>query len=162
MVGEVSKYLMKQYVRGCRDEVLLQKLNLEQKMDSPPSFAMLLLDARKIEAKQTEKNLRLKASAKVAITSSQSSEVSDGKRVRALEYKVSRLEVQLQQQSMSPITDNLKMYPKSILVLTDLVVVVEVRLCQLALVDFVIVVVKMGIMSMTVPRLAMLLLFRKS
>jgi hypothetical protein len=108
-MADVPKQLLQQLLRGCRDETLLQKLNLESKVDAPPTFATLLLDIRKEEAKQTQKRLRLNTSAKVATTKVEarqpseqdSSSNSDLGVLKQLLDRVTSLEAQVQQRGVS-------------------------------------------------------------
>ena len=76
-MAEVPKHLLEQFIRGSRDEAMLLKLGLESKVDHPPTFATLLLDIRKEEARQTKKRLRLKSTVKVASTSASTSSPTD-------------------------------------------------------------------------------------
>ena len=57
-VTEIPKFLLRQFIRGCEDDLLLQKLNLEGKLPNPPGFADLLYDIRLEEARRTERKLR--------------------------------------------------------------------------------------------------------
>ena len=54
-VGKIPDLLLRQFIRGSHDEILIQKLDLEELVDEPPSFAELLLSMRKEEARRTEK-----------------------------------------------------------------------------------------------------------
>ncbi len=59
-VGDVPGHLVRQFVRGSHDEILIHKLGLEETLDHPKGFAEVLLSIRKEEARRTEKRLRLK------------------------------------------------------------------------------------------------------
>jgi hypothetical protein len=102
-MAEVPKHLLQQFIRGSRDEAMLQKLGLEAKVDHPPSFATLLLDIRKEEARQTQKRLRLKTTAKVAATTADVSTPLDREMWKGLQERVLQLEAQLQQRHL-PVT----------------------------------------------------------
>ena len=107
---EIPKQLLQQLIRGSHTESLIQKLNMEDNIDNPPTFANLLLDIRKEEAKQAQKRLRLKPSAKVAMVTVDAKhdheDTSDLDHDRAgrpnLEERVVYLEAQLQQRQMPP------------------------------------------------------------
>lgn len=58
--SEVDKHLLKQFCRGCWESPLLLELQLEQKKNSPPSFAELMTMLRTEESKQASKNVRMK------------------------------------------------------------------------------------------------------
>uniref|UniRef100_A0A8P4GLL8 CCHC-type domain-containing protein n=1 Tax=Dicentrarchus labrax TaxID=13489 RepID=A0A8P4GLL8_DICLA len=55
-----DKHLLRQFCRGCWDNVLLTDLHLEQKKQNPPSFAELLLLLRTEEDRQEAKVMRMK------------------------------------------------------------------------------------------------------
>lgn len=57
---EVDKHLLKQFCRGCWDDVLLSALQLEQKKTNPPHFSDLLLLIRSEEDRQQAKSSRMK------------------------------------------------------------------------------------------------------
>lgn len=57
---ESNRHLLKQFCRGCWDNTLISDLQLEQKRDSPPSFAELLLLLRVEEDRQAAKACRMK------------------------------------------------------------------------------------------------------
>ena len=59
-IQDLSHQLLSQFIRGCPDENLIQKLKLEEGQGSPPSFPQLLLMVRKEESRRTEKRLRLR------------------------------------------------------------------------------------------------------
>ena len=100
-MAEVPKHLLEQFIRGNRDEAMLLKLGLESKVDHPPTFATLLLDIRKEEARQTQKRLRLKSTVKVASTSASTSSPTDSEIWKGLQERVLVLEGQLQQRHTS-------------------------------------------------------------
>lgn len=58
-----EKLLMKQFVRGCRDDSLVTKLELEKRFNNPIQFPELMSMVRREEARRTERKLRLKKSA---------------------------------------------------------------------------------------------------
>lgn len=55
-----DKQLLKQFCRGCWSSILINTLQLEQRVSSPPSFAELLLLLRTEEDKQANKASRMK------------------------------------------------------------------------------------------------------
>lgn len=57
---EFDKQLLKQFCRGCWDNALIIDLQLEQRKESPPSFAELLLLLRTEEDKQASKISRMR------------------------------------------------------------------------------------------------------
>lgn len=60
---EADRYILKQFCRGCWDNILLSDLNLEEKKRHPPAFAELLLQIRteedRLAAKVTRMNKHL-------------------------------------------------------------------------------------------------------
>jgi hypothetical protein len=66
--ADMAGTLLKQFVRGCREEELLMRLRVED-LDPPPSFSELLLLVRKEEARRTDKKSRLKTSTVVKTAS---------------------------------------------------------------------------------------------
>uniref|UniRef100_A0A8C6TK85 CCHC-type domain-containing protein n=1 Tax=Neogobius melanostomus TaxID=47308 RepID=A0A8C6TK85_9GOBI len=58
--GELDKQLLKQFIRGCWDNDLIAELQLEQKKQTPPTFADLLLMLRTAEKRRTSKMSRMK------------------------------------------------------------------------------------------------------
>lgn len=58
--SEMDKHLLKQFCRGCWDNPLITKLQLEQRRSNPPTFAELLLLLRTEEDRQTAKNSLMK------------------------------------------------------------------------------------------------------
>lgn len=54
-VGDTDKYLLKQFCRGCWDNSVINKLQLEQKKDQPPYFSELLFMLRTEEDRQMAK-----------------------------------------------------------------------------------------------------------
>lgn len=57
---DTDKHLLRQFCRGCWDNVLLADLHLEHKKQSPPPFAELLMLLRTEEDKQEAKVMRMK------------------------------------------------------------------------------------------------------
>ncbi|KAK3505584.1 hypothetical protein QTP70_005014, partial [Hemibagrus guttatus] len=57
---EADRHLLRQFCRGCWDNVLISEFQLEQKKDDPPTFAELLLLLRTVEDKQSAKESRMK------------------------------------------------------------------------------------------------------
>ncbi|XP_028279901.1 uncharacterized protein LOC114447698 [Parambassis ranga] len=57
---EQSRYLLKQFCRGCWNDGLIADLQLERKSSAPPSFAELVLLIRTEEDKQASKHNRMK------------------------------------------------------------------------------------------------------
>lgn len=60
LTSEINKHLLKQFFRGCWESSLLLELQLEQKKDSPPSFAELMTILRIEESKHASKSVRIK------------------------------------------------------------------------------------------------------
>ncbi|XP_032384184.1 zinc finger CCHC domain-containing protein 12 [Etheostoma spectabile] len=58
--SETDQHLLRQFCRGCWDNVLLADLQLEKKKNNPPPFAELLLQLRIEEDKHTAKESRMK------------------------------------------------------------------------------------------------------
>lgn len=58
--AETSKYLLKQFCRGCWDNAVINKLQLEQKKDQPPPFSELLFLLRTEEDRQLAKETLMK------------------------------------------------------------------------------------------------------
>nr|XP_061828743.1 uncharacterized protein LOC133614632 [Nerophis lumbriciformis] len=58
--GDTDKHLLKQFCRGCWDNTVINKLQLEQKKDQPPSFADLLFMLRTEEDRQYTKDALMK------------------------------------------------------------------------------------------------------
>ncbi|CAI5682211.1 unnamed protein product [Oreochromis niloticus] len=73
---EADKHILKQFCRGCWDNILLSDLNLEEKKSHPPAFAELLLQIRTEEDRHAAKVTRMKkhlgSNRQRAVTSSQS------------------------------------------------------------------------------------------
>jgi len=61
---DLPKALLRQFVRGTSDESLLIKLQLDSKLDNPPSFPELFSLIRTKESRRTERRLRHKKIAK--------------------------------------------------------------------------------------------------
>ncbi|CAL9692886.1 unnamed protein product [Knipowitschia caucasica] len=60
LAADKDKHLLKQFCRGCWDNAVINKLQLEQKKDRPPSFADLLLMLRTEEDRQYAKETLMK------------------------------------------------------------------------------------------------------
>ncbi|XP_032413881.1 uncharacterized protein LOC116719196 [Xiphophorus hellerii] len=58
--NDLNRHLLRQFVRGCWDNILIAELQLEQKKQKPPTFAELLLLLRTAEDKRSSKALRMK------------------------------------------------------------------------------------------------------
>lgn len=58
--SDLNRHLLRQFVRGCWDNILIAELQLEQKKQNPPTFAELLLLLRTAEDKRTSKASRMK------------------------------------------------------------------------------------------------------
>ncbi|XP_030578148.1 NACHT, LRR and PYD domains-containing protein 3-like [Archocentrus centrarchus] len=58
--SDLDRHLLKQFVRGCWDNILIAELQLEQKKQDPPTFAELLLLLRTAEDKRSSKASRMK------------------------------------------------------------------------------------------------------
>ncbi|XP_036004458.1 zinc finger CCHC domain-containing protein 12-like [Fundulus heteroclitus] len=58
--SDLDRHLLRQFVRGCWDNILIAELQLEQKKQNPPSFAELLLLLRTAEDKRSSKASRMK------------------------------------------------------------------------------------------------------
>lgn len=57
---DINKHLLRQFCRGCWDNGIITKLQLEQKREDPPSFAQLLLLLRTEEDRQLAKESLMK------------------------------------------------------------------------------------------------------
>ncbi len=64
--SDLDRHLLRQFVRGCWDNVLIAELQLEQKKQNPPTFAELLLLLRIAEDKHTSKASRMKQHLNIA------------------------------------------------------------------------------------------------
>lgn len=58
--ADINKYLLKQFCRGCWDNTVINKLQLEQKKDQPPPFSELLFMLRTEEDRQLAKETLMK------------------------------------------------------------------------------------------------------
>ena len=108
--SEVDRHLLRQFCRGCRNDVLIAELQLERKRDNPPPFSELLLQLRVEEDRHTAKENRMrkhlgaskqKVSAHFLTASSLDndtsldSDVTDmRKQVTALQSQLTRLKIQ--------------------------------------------------------------------
>lgn len=59
-VNDMNKHLLKQFCRGCWDNAVIMKLQLEHKRDNPPAFSELLLQLRTEEDRQLTKESLMK------------------------------------------------------------------------------------------------------
>ena len=57
---ELCRTLLRQFIRGTRDDTLLLKLRIEDLIDDPPDFSGVLFKVRQEEASRAARNLRLK------------------------------------------------------------------------------------------------------
>lgn len=57
---ETDRHLLRQFCRGCWDDVLITDLQLERKRNNPPSFSELLLQLRVEEDKHSAKETRMR------------------------------------------------------------------------------------------------------
>lgn len=57
---ETDRHLLRQFCRGCWDDVLITELQLEQNRNNPPSFSELLLQLRVEEDKHSAKENRMR------------------------------------------------------------------------------------------------------
>ncbi len=64
--SDLDRHLLRQFVRGCWDHILIAELQLEQKKQNPPTFAELLLLLRIAEDKRTSKASRMKQHLNIA------------------------------------------------------------------------------------------------
>lgn len=100
---DLSKTLLKQFLRGTTDEDLLSKLNLQEKVENPPDFPDLFSLVRRTEALRTQRALRHKSS-KVARTQQATVESNDDQSEQAqLIKRVAKLEEELR---MSYVSDD--------------------------------------------------------
>lgn len=94
-LGQMQRLLLKQFIRGCRDDDLILKLGFEKQISNPPDFPFIMSQVRREEARRTERKLRLKRG---MTTRSQAAIVEkDGfeamqQRLHNLEAMASRLE----------------------------------------------------------------------
>lgn len=58
--SDLDRHLLRQFVRGCWDNILIAELQLEQKKQNPPTFAELLLLLRTAEDKRSSKASRMR------------------------------------------------------------------------------------------------------
>ena len=59
-MGQMQRLLLKQFIRGCRDDDLILKLGFEKQISNPPEFPFIMSQVRREEARRTERKLRLK------------------------------------------------------------------------------------------------------
>ena len=98
---EIPEHLVRQFIRGSQDEVMIQKLKLED-CDTPLTFPDLLLKVRKEESRRTEKKLRLR-SGKVqsAVMTAEKEPVKKEDSVVATMLKEMRADIQQLQHSVA-------------------------------------------------------------
>lgn len=58
--SDLDRHLLRQFVRGCWENLLIAELQLEQRKQNPPTFAELLLLLRTAEDKRSSKTSRMK------------------------------------------------------------------------------------------------------
>lgn len=92
-LGDVVKYkglsqskfdstLLKQFIRGSTDQMLLLKLRLEEQVDNPPAYPDLIKSIRREEAVRTGRKVQQKLQAKSQVTHAVSSDEADSPPVR--------------------------------------------------------------------------------
>ncbi|XP_067254980.1 zinc finger CCHC domain-containing protein 12-like [Chanodichthys erythropterus] len=113
-VDEADRQLLKQFCRGCWDDTLIAKLQLEQKRNEPPPFPELLLQLRSEENKYSTKESRMKqhlgvqrqrASSHVVTANPfdlNHNEVSEHTEVAELKKQIAKLQSQLAKQRSKP------------------------------------------------------------
>ena len=102
---DLSKTLLKQFLRGTTDEDLISKLNLQEKVDNPPDFPDFFSLVRRTEALRTQRALRHKSS-KVARANQATVESSDHlNELAQIMKRVAKLEEELQGASFSHVSD---------------------------------------------------------
>ncbi|XP_030010405.1 zinc finger CCHC domain-containing protein 18-like [Sphaeramia orbicularis] len=103
--NEVDRHLLRQFCRGCWDNVLIADLQLERKKDKPPPFSELLLQLR-VEDKQSTKETckkkhlgaaKQKASAHLLAASSLENDTSIENDITEMKKQVTELQSQLAQ-----------------------------------------------------------------
>lgn len=124
---ETDRHLLRQFCRGCWDDVLITELQLERKRENPPSFSELLLQLRVEEDKHSAKENRMrkhlgsskqKASAHLITAhhlshkTSMDSDLTDVKKqVTELQSQLTRLKTSEERSHQSPrddVVDELK------------------------------------------------------
>ena len=96
-VGEVSTYLLRQFIRGCQDDTMVQKLHLEEKEDNPPEFGNLLLSIRKEESRRTAKRLQQKQTAAINKAQNVAGKDTASNYTKELEARVQQLSSEVEQ-----------------------------------------------------------------
>lgn len=91
-MGQMPRLLLKQFIRGCREDDLLMKLNLDRKLSDPPAFPFLMSEVRKEEARRTERKLRLRRGRTTQVHAMAASELDQDPQMEALQKKVNKLE----------------------------------------------------------------------
>lgn len=93
-MGLMPRELLHQFVRGIDDEDLINKLQLEDRLDNPPSFPELSASVRRVESRRTERRLRRKKTVKVnqvEVVEEVGAKSSD----TGLEARIQQLEIKL-------------------------------------------------------------------
>lgn len=78
----MNQTLLRQFIRGTSDEELLLKLQLEDKVNNPPSFPDLIEAVRRVEARRTERKLRQRKVAKLNMSVNSSDSISESNPVK--------------------------------------------------------------------------------
>lgn len=93
-MGDMSRVLLKQFIRNTTDEDLLLKLRLEDKVDDPPNFPDLISAIRREESRRTERRLRQKKAKSQGTTVASVSQVQPDQtsEVIRLQQRVAELE----------------------------------------------------------------------
>lgn len=102
--ADMNKHLLKQFCRGCWDNTILTKLQLEQQKDNPPPFSDLLLSLRTEEDRQIAKESLMKkyiGSSKQKANIQSQSTCSCGHSTANEELKEMKKQLQTLQQQMS-------------------------------------------------------------
>ena len=90
-IGDMSRVLLKQFIRNTTDEDMLLKLRLDDKLSDPPAFPDFIASVRKEESRRTERRLRQKKSARSQAASVEQVEEPDPEVIR-LQKRVAELE----------------------------------------------------------------------
>lgn len=102
--SEADRHLLRQFCRGCWDNVLIADLQLEHKRDNPPPFSELLLQLRVEEDRHTSKENRMrkhlgaskqKVSAHLLTASSLGNDTSFESDITEMRKQVTELQSQL-------------------------------------------------------------------
>ena len=98
-LGQMPRLLLKQFLRGCRDDDLILTLGLRNKLQNPPHFPFLMAEIRREEARKTERRLRLKKS---TAARAQAATVCESTDMCDLHKKVEQLEMMATNVQMIP------------------------------------------------------------